>query len=353
VTKAEYLAWARQLGPGSPRRYVHFEDGTVVDRRTGECRTPVPRSVEACAVGAWDVLLWPRAALAADETAREEAPEPRLRRFLCKSWRCPRCRGWVGAQDYRRIVAGMGQRQGWIYAVLTFDQRALGGDRWRAYRLLQIAWTRLRSALQWRAGGRGLAYIWTLEQHRTGWPHINVLLHSDRIRREADAGGVRPRWAASRGGGGKGRMVDVLAWGDEVLMPMAVRAGYGRVGWIEDVKHVGAIARYQVKLAAELISVAKDQTPVAAPPGWRRYGASRGLLPPRQAGDGTWTGMIVPGGSPRATWGSVEAWLGLDSPRGLVARWRPEDWTAGYPDLEELENSMEGPCTFAQKPSHG
>ena len=334
MTKEAYLAWAGQLGPGSPRRILHMADGTVADRRTGECRTPVQRSVEACAVGAWDVLLWPRAALS-DETARDEAPEPRLRRFFCKSWRCPRCRAWVGAQDYRRIVAGMARREGWIYAVLTFDQR--GRDRWRAYQLLRGAWTRLRSALQWRAGGRSLAYIWTLEQHASGWPHLNVLLHSDRIRREADAGGVRPRWAASRGGDGQGRLVDVLAWGDDVLMPLAVRAGYGRVGWVEDVQHVDRIARYQVKLAAELISTAKQQTPVAAPPGWRRYGASRGLLPPRQAGDGTWTGMIVPGGSSsRATWGSVEAWLGLDSPRGLVARWRPDElWTAGYPGVTE------------------
>src|SRR5207248_2094607 len=105
------------------------------------------------------------------------------------------------------------------------------------------------------------AYVQTWEQHRTGAPHVNVLIGNEALSMAAldDWKAVRRHW----------------------LKPNAVGCGFGPVLWVEPMRSAGAMAGYLVKLARELTGAEhKGQTPVDAPRNFRRLRASHGLLPP-------------------------------------------------------------------------
>lgn len=126
--------------------------------------------------------------------------------------------------------------------------------------------------------GAPVVYVQTWESHRSGRPHVNVLLASDELERRVGEGGVRRRYLR------KERRSAVYPPDlRQELRAHAIGAGFGGVFWCEIARpKSAALARYVVKLAAELCRPAvKGQTPWNRPRGFRRYDASRELLAPR------------------------------------------------------------------------
>jgi hypothetical protein len=183
------------------------------------------------------------------------------------------------AEDRQRIVDALAARQpdGFVYLVLTFDQRRItqyGGDLFSTYRGLLGCWAKLRKRII-REWGK-IEYVAVVEQHRSGWPHVNVLIYNERLAAECRASEqvqkrdgvlilegykrVRARW----------------------LRRHAVASGFGPITYLEPMKDQRGMAGYLVKLADQLSGeVSKDsQVPVLAPRHFRRLRASRGFLPP-------------------------------------------------------------------------
>jgi hypothetical protein len=213
--------------------------------------------------------------------------------FLCGSWRCRRCAAWRGAVDFRRCAQGVTARSWWVYVVLTFDP-AVGADQWDAYRMVGKMWDEhLRQSIRSRVGR--FAYLQTWERTRSGWPHVNLLMTSDGLREWVESEGVSTRWNARAG-----RWSLLPSRWRSWMRSAAMRAGFGRVMWAEVIAPSSreSMAGYLCKLSTELVGAANkkgDQSPVQAPRHFRRFRASRGLLPATPKGSGTWTGALVPG----------------------------------------------------------
>lgn len=246
------------------------------------------KSVQACERGLWAMLSWPT-------EAGREGHEYEVRPFRCGSWRCRRCGWWTARDDYRRVEAGALSRSWWLYLVLTFDPKDWRSP-WDAYTGAYELWhDGLRKRLQ-RAYGR-VEYVQTWERHvRTSrYPHVNVLLTGDGLREEVIAQGIEDRFD-DRAGHGRGRWCRFPRWRTSWLAQAAPAVGFGRRVWAEVIDAPAAMAWYLVKAAHDLADArfkVGDQTPIGAPPGFRRFRASHGLLPPRAKGDGTRTGAIV------------------------------------------------------------
>lgn len=188
--------------------------------------------------------------------------------FKCNCWRCDFCCRRIAARDYTRIRNALDRaRPAWTYLVLTYNQRRVQGP-FAAYRTIYPYWKRLTTRIR-RHWGR-MAYIMVVEQHRSSWPHVNLLLHCERLAAAAEEDFRSPR-----------------KW----LERQAVECGFGFRTWLEPVLGVGQIANYFMKLAGEVGK--PTQVPVEAPKGFRRLRASRGVLEAIRGGDGTWGGELV------------------------------------------------------------
>jgi hypothetical protein len=178
-----------------------------------------------------------------------------------------------------------------LYLVLTFPRRGelAFGSKWDAFAGLHRAWRRLYFGM--RRAWPGVRYVSTVESHRDGWPHLNVVLVSDEI-----AAAVR-RWRRDHPSWSReGLAVSV---GRELFGDSLTRAGFGRRVWLEQPRSVDRLAAYAAKLAsvgsAEAAEIAKPgQVPIDAPVGFRRLRSSRGFLPAVKCrGDSEWTGRLV------------------------------------------------------------
>lgn len=216
--------------------------------------------IEACRRGAWSLLLW----------HREDPKQERCVRFRCRSWRHEgECSEWRGAQDFERVSAATSSRKDWVYVVLTYASK-----QWRdlmaLYRATVVHWSALRKRLARRFGV--VAYVQTWEAHRSGYPHVNLLIGNPVFFADAVAD-----WRFLR-----------RAW----LEPNAVACGFGQRTWLEPMRSAAAMAGYLTKLSRELVGHGrKNQSPLMAPKNFRRLRASRGVLPPPYK-DPDWTGII-------------------------------------------------------------
>lgn len=224
---------------------------------------------------------------------RDGTGEPFAVPCLCKSWRCDGGCAWrVAREDYRRIEAGAVSRPDWIYAVLTVDPAAFR-DRWHAFKVAGDLWNRrLRKRLQ-RAYG-ALDHIQTWEQHRSGWPHVNVLVRSDTLLEHVRALGVETRTA--RGPHGE-REALFPRWRTSVFQDLVHECGFGLRVWAEliEARSASGMAAYLAKVAGELTRShlkGGDQRPIEAPRGFHRLRSSPGLLPAR-AKKSELTGFLV------------------------------------------------------------
>lgn len=200
----------------------------------------------------------------------------------------------MAREDYRRIETAATSRREWVYVVLTLDPRA-HADRWAAFRVGGELWhKRLRRRLE-RDYGR-LEYVQTWEQHRSGFPHVNVLLRSPELVARVRALGLERRTAK----GPHGERAALFPLWRRELARLAPECGFGIRVWAEFIEPESAqgMAAYLAKhaLAGELTrSHMKhgDQRPTQAPRHFRRLRSSRGLLPPRSTSSGEWTGFLV------------------------------------------------------------
>lgn len=166
--------------------------------------------------------------------------------------------------DHREVKAALasGDRSRLEEAVKE-QNRALG-------RKLR-AWTRALSARAERAGEERLAYFWFREAHRSGVPHLHMLMVSPWLARR-----VRERDAELA------ELGDVeLAEDDRGLAPvelreLAVASGFGERLDIQVAEDQKALTGYATKVIGEVSK--GSQTPEILPQHCRSYGQSRGFL---------------------------------------------------------------------------
>ena len=226
---------------------------------------------------------------AADPSKRIRSP------YRCGSWRCPYgCRMFAGHLLYSRIVESF---EGFdpnelVMIVLTLPSldhaKAKAGVRELAdlYRDLLVRKERFWSRMKRLHAKRGWdwigsQYVAVLEQHKSGVPHVNLLVRS-------------PQWAhALRSGKPKEWLFD------PELQAHAEATGWGWRCTAEPVREKGfnKLAGYIVKLAGRSDAMhgelAKEcQLPLQAPRHFRRLRAGKRFLVPRRRKEG-WTGTIV------------------------------------------------------------
>lgn len=239
----------------------------------------------------------------------------------CGSWRCPACRRFRASVDYARIAEAFApfDHRECVFLVLTLDQNGTHSgnpwpDRWTAYRELSRMSRNLLSRLR-RAypGDIGSRWVSVVESHRSGWPHMNLLVHAPtlaaELRRSID--GRRSRDFTDR---------ECILLADELLRH-CVETGWGPQSTAEPVRDptggdnpYGSLAGYLVKLAADAdaghvpngspkagpdkqhAEIAKVfQVPEKAPKGFRRLRSGSKFLPAPtwRASGGDWTGALL------------------------------------------------------------
>ena len=287
-------------------------------------RPVVPRHVMACqhsTVGheRWFVWTWKRG----NSVVQTRIP------YSCNSWRCPVCRRHEAAVTFARLkqaacVPELDPR-GWCFLVLTLDRDGYySGQPWSDVSAAYAALGKMtRSALarigrRWgpetmlERSGRsnalhtvrklGNRWVAVVEAHRSGWPHVNLVVWcpelADELRAERDErmqdDDVANAVALARD-----------AWKRKEPVPAAIRdvarcatviggelatvltaSGWGVQSTAEAANDIEAVLGYGVKLAglhdASVGELAKiTQAPMNAPERFRRLRSGKGFLPPR------------------------------------------------------------------------
>ncbi len=208
------------------------------------------RSIDACSNGDWSLLTWGKA----------DGANPTVHPFVCGSWRHEgACRQACGACDFTRINQAISEHSHWTYCVLTYPARQWP-DITALFRFGVVSWARLRKRLTREFGP--ILYIQTWEIHKSGYPHVNVVVAN---RKMQDAAAKEENFD------------------DPAFLKIAAEpCGFGWKCYAEPIRGQERMAGYLTKLGLELTGQArKDQTPVNAPRHFRRIRASRGLLPKR------------------------------------------------------------------------
>lgn len=317
-----------------------------------------PAYIHACHEVRWRLATW-----------RKSSPD-------VVSWRPARCHSWRhggpcalsrAAQDYARIKEALARqpREEVSYLVLTLDPSAWTADGWlgfdrrlgrvrrddaksdkgaisAAYAALSARWRVLAQNMR-REWGK-FEYVSTIEQHRSGWPHLNVVLVSRELAGDVVAFSERRKvWSRKA----RGRDVARSVFGD-----MLERSGFGPVAFIEPAGSLTAngvdrLAAYIAKLAGAVGSVwdgadrgtglanvfpidgkivgevvKLSQAPIRAESHFRRIRSSKGFLPAK-AKDEDVTGALFDergrriGAMPGAR--MVAAALAADTTEGVAA----------------------------------
>lgn len=254
----------------------------------------IPRHVQACQWSAfghekWFVWTWRRGVPA----VKTRVP------YSCNSWRCEVCRRHEAAVTFARIKEATRREgyvsSGWVFIVLTLDRDGYySGKAWvdtdTAYRELSRMsrnfLARLRRAFN---GAPGSSWVAVVEAHRTGWPHMNLLLYAPELASELEASRV------ARIEAGATERQSLLLSGK--LLSAATATGWGTQSTAEVAHSQDAIAGYIVKLAGEADATNGElakitQAPTNAPQRFRRLRSGKGFLPPRRSNPNI-TGVLV------------------------------------------------------------
>lgn len=234
-------------------------------------------------------------------------------RARCGSWRCPDCRRKVASVDFARIKQALEgcDPEELSYLVVTLDQSSLryeeeGFNAKTSYLYMTKQVTYLMKLLRLRYGN--VEYVASIEQHQSGYCHINIIVKSKGLAEDISSSGTNDG-------------VNVAS-----LRDLFERANLGRFS-AQRIRSVGQIAGYVVKIAFEKKLVGEttktSQLPMNAPFGTRRLRSSKGFLPKKlkpQKQDGvTWEWMS--GVSAHEITEAQKAWdkhfaeWGLDSPQ--------------------------------------
>lgn len=258
----------------------------------------VPKHVQHCHAGTgcreWWIYTW-----------RVDSPQRRVRvPYRCNSWRCEACAPHEAAVLWRRITDACAEydARGFVYFVLTIDREGYyrGGRRpfrdvKHAYKSLsRMSELLLKRLRRWQKsqGMRVLGSEWfaVVEAHKSGWPHLNLVIHSPQLARMLDQ-----QQTADRAAGMSRRDASKLR-GE--LREMALGAGWGPQSIAERARDREALAGYVTKLAGFADAAAGEiakitQAPTSAPPRFRRLRSGKGFLPPRQGTADGWTGALI------------------------------------------------------------
>lgn len=219
------------------------------------------KSIEACTEKRWSVLTW----------KKDDGENPSVHPFRCKSWRHEgACREHCAACDFARIAQAVTENKFWVYMVITYPAREWPNVT-ELFKAGVVHWSRLRKRLDYEYGA--IKYIQTWEIHRSGYPHVNVIISNENLYNST--------------------IKDSFRLKKDVIDPMAQEVGFGFVRWLEPVKCAERMSSYLVKLSLELTGTGKfNQLPINAPKHFRRLRSSRNLLPKRIKND-TITGCLM------------------------------------------------------------
>jgi len=209
------------------------------------------RYIEACEQGLWHLRVWERGKKA---TTLRRIP------YRCRSWRHDGpCRLWCGACDFQRVKYALESHSFWTYLVLTYPPNIRAHND-QLFKWGVRHWSMLRHRIV-REFDK-IKYIQTWEVHKSGKPHVNVMISNQAF---YNAALRNHRWAKKQ-------------W----LEPNLVATGWGSVSWLSPKDNLEQMAVYLTKLANELTGVGpKMQVPINAPKHFRRIRASRNTLPKR------------------------------------------------------------------------
>ncbi len=221
-----------------------------------------PEYIRACAENRWHLQVWRRG---------EKGSSLRRVPYRCRSWRhAGPCREWCGACDFVRVKQAVQELNFWTYLVLTYPSE-IAADTDCLFRWGVKHWSKLRKRIVYEFDA--IKYIQTWEVHKSGKPHVNVLISNQAL---YNACLSNHRWVKQK-------------W----LEPALVETGWGPISWLSPKDNVEQMAAYLTKLARELTGAGvKDQVPMNAPRHFRRIRASRNTLPKRHK-DPTLTGKLV------------------------------------------------------------
>lgn len=265
----------------------------------------LPRHVQQCARNGgrgWSIWMWHR-----------DQPDLKTRvAYTCKSWRCEgECARAAAAQLFARLKDAVeserhddGSRTAigadeWSFWVLTLDRDGYySGKPWAnaevAYKSLghmsEKFLKRLRRFCR-KMGWKSFDSNWcqVVEAHRSGWPHVNLLIRHKQLAQYLDAE------RQTRLDNGASDLSSRLLQND--ILQHALDCDWGTRSTGEAVKDRGAMAGYLTKLAAQahehIGELAKiTQAPTNAPLKFRRLRSGKGFLPPVKK-NLQWTGGLV------------------------------------------------------------
>lgn len=222
----------------------------------------------------------------------------------CKSWRCAGCQPFRASVDFARIEEALEpyQHDDVTFVVLTIDRNGRYGDReWESPREAYLELSRMQGLFMKRVNRLlvrkgldpvGSRWVSTVEAHKSGWPHLNIVMVSKGL------AGLVGEASAERLAAGLTAREATLVTGE--LEEATVGAGFGVQSTMEVARSKRALAGYVVKVAkthdesfravaGEVVKM--TQVPLNAPKGLRRIRAGIRFLPPRRASGKT--GAIV------------------------------------------------------------
>ncbi|HYO93848.1 MAG TPA: hypothetical protein VER33_05020, partial [Polyangiaceae bacterium] len=136
----------------------------------------------------------------------------------------------------------------------------------------------------------GREWIAVVEAHRTGWPHVNLMIDARELAEhvEREQAAIGPEFE---------RLGFHAATLPPELMDLARRADWGTLSTIERVRTEGKVVNYLAKLAGEGDEVVNEiakltQLPRNAPLRFRRMRTGKGWLPKRRKNPDV-TGTVV------------------------------------------------------------
>ena len=278
--------------PGASALVTTRTSGRTVRADTSDHANKVPSYVARCPGSQYTSSLPPVTLWTWDPNSPMAA-----RRMVsrCGSWRCKSCQPFRASVDFARIEEALSlyHHEDVVFAVLTIDRHGRFGDRvWQtteeAYRELSRMSRMLLKRLNRMLEAKGLdpigsRWVSTVEAHKSGWPHLNLVMVSkglssivEEARREREAAGLSKREST-------------LATGD--ILEHVTGSGWGVQSTMERAQSKRALAGYIVKVAkshddsfrAMAGEVAKmTQVPHNAPKGLRRLRSGVRFLPPRR-----------------------------------------------------------------------
>lgn len=254
----------------------------LASRKGGLLRAPAPRYVSRCGCDA--LWTWERA----KPVVLQRRP------LLCGSWRhegaCARYSASVAFARIKEAVERPEYRpDGWVFAVLTIDRDGYyGGRRWtdtaEAYRELSRMSRNFLSALRKsckKNGGTppGSNWVAVVEAHRSGWPHVNLLMYAPELAGELEEDRLNNL------ANGETQRESILLSGE--LGRCARQAGWGAQSTAERARSRDALAGYIVKLAGQNDRTSGElakltQAPTQAARGFRRIRSGKGFLPKKR-----------------------------------------------------------------------